>query len=131
MACQERCEGGLPCAFWLPAATGRTSNAPAAVQVFVFCCAHADKVKKYIQESKWVRQPFMNVHTVMATNCLSVGDAMRVMYGKDVIKHDFVLVSADTVSNMDLTTCLHEHRERRAKDKNCLMTMVRLVLTIS
>lgn len=49
---------------------------------------------------------------------------MRIIDQKDVIKSDFVLVSGDTVSNMDLAPALAAHRQRRAADKNAIMTMV-------
>lgn len=40
------------------------------------------------------------------------------------IHGDFVLVSGDTVSNMSLTRAIQEHKERRKKDSNAVMTMV-------
>ena len=40
------------------------------------------------------------------------------------IHGDFVLVSGDTVSNMSLTQAIQEHKERRKKDTNAVMTMV-------
>lgn len=40
------------------------------------------------------------------------------------IRGDFILVSGDTVSNMDLTQALQEHKDRRKKDPLAVMTMV-------
>ncbi|WMV11845.1 hypothetical protein MTR67_005230 [Solanum verrucosum] len=40
------------------------------------------------------------------------------------IRGDFILVSGDTVSNMSLSQALKEHKERRRKDSNAVMTMV-------
>jgi translation initiation factor eIF-2B subunit epsilon len=40
------------------------------------------------------------------------------------INGDFVLISGDTVSNMSLTQVIQEHKERRKKDSNAVMTMV-------
>lgn len=40
------------------------------------------------------------------------------------IHGDFVLISGDTVSNMSLTQALLEHKERKKKDSNAVMTMV-------
>lgn len=40
------------------------------------------------------------------------------------IHGDFVLVSGDTVSNMSLTEAIQEHKDRRKKDTNAVMTMV-------
>ncbi|KAL6557126.1 hypothetical protein OROMI_017476 [Orobanche minor] len=40
------------------------------------------------------------------------------------VRGDFILVSGDTVSNMSLDQALIEHKERRRKDSNAVMTMV-------
>ena len=40
------------------------------------------------------------------------------------IHGDFVLITGDTVSNMSLTQALQEHKGRRKKDNNVVMTMV-------
>jgi translation initiation factor eIF-2B subunit epsilon len=53
-----------------------------------------------------------------------MGDALRHIDQKDVIKSDFILVYGDVVSNMDLGPALAAHRARRDKDKNAIMTMV-------
>jgi len=37
---------------------------------------------------------------------------------------DFILTAADVVTNVDLGGALVEHKERRKKDKECLMTML-------
>lgn len=49
---RQRCGGAL---------TGHsTPHCPcptrARAQIFVFCCAHADQIKKYLAESKWLKQ---------------------------------------------------------------------------
>ena len=67
----------------------------------------------------------MRVHTIVSTNCSSAGEALRIIDQRDIIKSDFVLVSGDTVSNLSLAPVLEAHRERRASDKNAIMTMVR------
>ena len=101
---------------------------PHAVQTFVFCCAHADQIKKYLAESKWGSASgggrHMRVSTIVSTNCTSAGEALRIIEQRDIIKSDFVLVNGDTVSNMNLGPVLEAHRARRAADKNAIMTMV-------
>ena len=62
---------------------------------------------------------------IVSTNCKSAGEALREIDVKDVIKTDFVLVSGDVVSNMDLGAAMRTHRARRDKDKGAIMTMVR------
>lgn len=67
----------------------------------------------------------MRVTTIVSTNCTSAGEALRIIDQRDVIKSDFVLVSGDTVSNVNLAPILEAHRSRRSADKNAIMTMVR------
>lgn len=182
---------------------------PTPPQIFVFCCAHADQIKKYLADSKWTRQRSPRIVTVgrprggggsgapgeagpggigaglarpaaglaagrarakgrgtapccstprpprhatprhstppprhpaaapklqpppkppppqvVARNCLSAGEALRALDQKDIIKGDFLLVSGDTVANVDLGPALAAHRARRERDKNAIMTMV-------
>lgn len=83
----------------------------------MFCCAHAAQVEAHLRVSRWLCQPGFAVSTIVSTDCLSAGDALRLVDQRNVVRGDFVLVSGDTVSNMSLATVLQEHRARRAKDK--------------
>ncbi|CAA0816841.1 Trimeric LpxA-like enzyme [Striga hermonthica] len=93
-------------------------------ETFVFCCAHSKQVIGYLEKSKWFKQPNFKVTTIESHNSTSAGDALRLIYEKHVIRGDFILVTGDTVSNMSLTQALKEHKERRRKDSNAVMTMV-------
>lgn len=93
-------------------------------EVFVFCCAHSKQVIDYLENSQWFSQPNFSVTTIESHNSVSAGDALRLIYERNVIQGDFVLISGDTVSNMSLTNVLQEHKERRKKDNNAVMTMV-------
>ncbi|CAL5213283.1 unnamed protein product [Lathyrus oleraceus] len=93
-------------------------------EVFVFCCAHAKQVINYLEKSEWFSQPNFTVTTIESQNSVSAGDALRVIYERNVIQGDFVLISGDTVSNMSLTQALLEHKERKKRDSNAVMTMV-------
>lgn len=44
------------------------------VQVFVFCCAHAAQIEAYLESSKWTSVPNFAVHTIVSTDCVSVGE---------------------------------------------------------
>ncbi|KAK6915488.1 W2 domain, partial [Dillenia turbinata] len=83
-------------------------------EVFVFCCAHAKQVIEYLEKSQWFSQPNFSVTTIESHNSVSAGD----------IHGDFVLISGDTVSNMSLAQVLQEHKDRRKKDSDAVMTMV-------
>ncbi|KXZ48102.1 hypothetical protein GPECTOR_30g197 [Gonium pectorale] len=92
-------------------------------ECFVFCCAHADLIKRYLSDSKWANSRDMKVTPIVSTACLSAGEALRTIDQRDMIKGDFVLCSADVVSNMKLAPMLEAHRARRAADKNAIMTL--------
>ena len=49
---------------------------------------------------------------------------MRDLERAETLNGDFLLVSGDVVSNISLSPALAEHRARREKDKNAIMTMV-------
>ncbi|KAK4282850.1 hypothetical protein QN277_014177 [Acacia crassicarpa] len=93
-------------------------------EVFVFCCAHSKQVTSYLKKSEWLSQPNFTVSMIESHHSISAGDALRVIYERNVINGDFVLISGDTVSNMSLTQALQEHKERRKKDNDAIMTMV-------
>ena len=70
------------------------------------------------------RSPLFAAQVIVSTACKTAGEALREIDIKDIIKSDFVLVSGDVVSNMDLGAALEAHKARRDRDKNALMTMV-------
>ncbi|ODQ64868.1 translation initiation factor eIF-2B epsilon subunit [Nadsonia fulvescens var. elongata DSM 6958] len=94
-------------------------------EVYIVCCSHGDQIEDYIRESKWSRpwSPF-TVQTVLSPESMSVGDAMRDIDTKGLIKSDFLLISGDVVTNIQFDKVLQAHRERKIKDKNSIMTMV-------
>ena len=49
---------------------------------------------------------------------------MRDLHGRDLMKGDFLVVTGDIVSNLDLGLALTKHKARREKDKNAIMTMI-------
>ena len=93
-------------------------------EVYVFVCAHAELVQAHLETAGWTTSRKFRLHVVVSTNCVSVGEALRVMDGQDVIKSDFVLVAGDVVSNLRLSGAVAAHRARRAADKAAILTMV-------
>lgn len=93
-------------------------------EVFVFCCAHAEEVQSHLETAGWTRSKKLAIHPVVSTNCLSMGDALRLLDHKDCVKTDFVLVSGDVITNMNLAPALDAHLGRRAADKSAIMTLV-------
>jgi translation initiation factor eIF-2B subunit epsilon len=50
------------------------------------------------------------VTTIVSQELNSVGDALRDLDAKQVLRSDFILVSGDVVSNMNLEKALEEHK---------------------
>ncbi|KAK4691948.1 translation initiation factor eIF-2B subunit epsilon, partial [Lecanoromycetidae sp. Uapishka_2] len=75
--------------------------------------------------SKWMRKssPFVSFRVLRSTGT-SVGDIMRDLDRQDLITGDFLLVSGDVISNMNLELALAQHRARREKSKDAIMTMI-------
>lgn len=54
-------------------------------EVFVFCCAHAKQVINYLESSQWLSQSNFTVSTIESHNCISAGDALRLIYERNVV----------------------------------------------
>lgn len=95
-------------------------------EVFIMCCSHADQIQSYIDKSKWVSSssPFKKIQTIASKESRSVGDAMRDMDSRSLVTDDFILVSGDVVTNLDLTTVLEEHKKHKQADRDYICTMV-------
>ena len=60
-------------------------------EVFVFCCAHSMQVIDYLNNSKWFGQPNFSIKTIESHNCVSAGDALRLIYEQNVVCEDHSL----------------------------------------
>lgn len=92
--------------------------------VFFYAGAHIEQVEAYLENSKWMTKssPF-NSFRLLRCMATSVGDVMRDLDQKELVKGDFVCVSGDIVSNFPIRHALKAHKARRAKDQNAVMTM--------
>lgn len=95
-------------------------------EVFIFCCAHAEEVERYITESNLAqRLATITLHVMLAQGaCTSAGDALREVEARGVIKSDFILVPGDVVSNVSLAPLIAAHKERRKVDREAVLTTV-------
>ncbi|KAL8950713.1 MAG: hypothetical protein Q9222_003272 [Ikaeria aurantiellina] len=100
--------------------------AQAGIQdVFIYCGSHGEQLEHYINTSKWKlpSSPLQNL-VLLKSDATSVGDAMRDLDNRGLITGDFLLVPGDVVSNISIELALTQHRDRRTKDKNAIMTMI-------
>lgn len=94
-------------------------------ETFIFCCHQPQKVKEYLRDSKWTSERSrMKIHLIISDKCDSVGDALRDISNKDLIRSDFVLLHGDTIFNTNLSSALRVHKERKQQDKNITLTMI-------
>lgn len=75
--------------------------------------------------SKWKlsSSPFQSL-TILKSSANSAGDVLRDLDKRALMTGDFLLVSGDVVSNLTLGPALTQHRARREKDRNAIMTMI-------
>lgn len=52
----------------------------------------------------------MNVAVFVSESCMSVGDALRDLDNKSILKSDFILLSTSSVGNFCLPDILKEHK---------------------
>jgi translation initiation factor eIF-2B subunit epsilon len=94
-------------------------------EIFVYCKNHAEKIKEHVEESEFCRPSCPSVVKVMSSaGHISVGDVLRDIDARSLIRSDFVLVSGDVVANVDLKSIIQSHKERSLKDKMNIMTVV-------
>ncbi|KAJ8011457.1 hypothetical protein DPEC_G00058410 [Dallia pectoralis] len=95
-------------------------------ETFVFCCWMSNKIKDHLLKSKWCHHTSPNlVHIITSDLYRSLGDVLRDVDAKTLVRNDFILVYGDVVSNIDVSQALQEHRHRRKTEKNIsVMTMV-------
>ncbi|PSN41588.1 hypothetical protein C0J52_17905 [Blattella germanica] len=94
-------------------------------ETILFCCSHADLIKQHIKQKKWDDESSkMNITMFVSETCRSIGDVMRDLDAKAVLRSDFILVSGNMVGNLNILPIVQKHREVQKKDRNAVLTMV-------
>lgn len=52
----------------------------------------------------------MKVRVICSENCSSLGDAMRDLYSKSLLKDDFILMTGAVIGNLDLQSIMKKHK---------------------
>lgn len=95
-------------------------------EVFLMCAGpHSEQIQEYIEKSKWSLpwSPF-KIKCIITLEARSVGDVMRDLDNRSVITEDFLLISGDVISNVNIEKALKHHRTIRESDKDHIVTMV-------
>lgn len=54
-------------------------------EVIVFCCAHSKQVIDFLESSEWFSQPNFSVTMIESHHSVSAGDALRLIYERNVV----------------------------------------------
>ena len=100
-------------------------------EIIIFAHSHSTAIQSFISQTsshnKWKR--FLDnklIKFVISDQTSSTGDALRHIYTLDIIKHDFILMSADTISAVNIGAVVAAHKKRISSgaDKSAIMTCI-------
>lgn len=91
-------------------------------EIFILASRYSDQIKKHLATSP-ARYSLPRITVIATPDAQSLGDVMRELDSKQIIRSDFILIHADSVANMDLASIVDAHKRRRKKDKDAIMTI--------
>lgn len=92
-------------------------------ETFIFCSHRSADIRQHIGQSSYGEDSTMSVKIILAAGSRSLGDALKEIHARSLIRNDFFLLTCDTIANVNLKALMEEHRERRTKIKSAVMTM--------
>uniref|UniRef100_A0A1B6KND8 Translation initiation factor eIF2B subunit epsilon n=1 Tax=Graphocephala atropunctata TaxID=36148 RepID=A0A1B6KND8_9HEMI len=90
-------------------------------EAILFCSSFAEQIRDFIREDRW---PGLAISIVVSEGCRSLGDAMRDLDTKALIRSDFVLLTGNLVGNLQLLPALERHKRTQKADKGAVMTLI-------
>lgn len=102
-------------------------NRSGVEEVILFCSNHVDQVKAHVKARQAAGCSWsigMSVSIVSSEGCRCMGDALRDLDAKGLVRGNFILMGADTVTNANLAAILEEHKRVAKADKGVAMTVV-------
>lgn len=91
-------------------------------ELFLYCSSHVQLLKDYVRNKNL--KGLINVHLIISDGCRSLGDALRDIDTKGLIRGDFILIRGDAFTNANLRTLLDWHKTKTKQDKGAAMTLV-------
>jgi len=100
-------------------------------EIIIFCCSLGEKIREHVNNTWSHRSSQVSIQCVMssATDCISLGDALREIDREGLIRTDFLLVPGDLLSNVRLMHIVQDHKTKRKKEKNLVMTSLYKVVS--
>ncbi|XP_017054664.1 translation initiation factor eIF-2B subunit epsilon [Drosophila ficusphila] len=102
-------------------------NRSGVEEVFVYASLFLQDIRDHIKAgiAAYAAWSFkMTVHVIGGEGCRCFGDAMRDLDAKALIRGNFILLGADTVTNADLRPVLEQHKRQAKFDKGTAATLV-------
>jgi translation initiation factor eIF-2B subunit epsilon len=75
------------------------------------------------RKTRWNDLP-VKIHVISSGDCQSLGDALRDLDAKGMIRNDFILMSTGVITNKGLRSWLDSHKRTIKLDKGAVMTLV-------
>jgi translation initiation factor eIF-2B subunit epsilon len=88
--------------------------------------SYPSQITTYLESSRWGERGYpVKTSVISAPTARSVGDFLREVDRRGLVKSDFVLVRGGVLSNLALPSIVEEHRKNKEHDKDVmLMTIV-------
>ncbi|XP_034825426.1 translation initiation factor eIF2B subunit epsilon [Maniola hyperantus] len=96
-------------------------------ETILFCCQDAPKIKDHIKKCKVDKVPWtlmMDVQIMTSEICQTMGDVMREIDAAGMVRGFFVLLGVNTITNINFSALLEQHKQTCKKDKGAAMTLV-------
>ncbi|GIY02567.1 translation initiation factor eIF-2B subunit epsilon [Caerostris darwini] len=94
-------------------------------ETYIFCGLHNNQIRSYINSSQWCdKDGTMSVTVFSSSSFLSMGDIMRELDSKALIRSDFILIDGAVITTFSITEMLEKHRRCRKVDKNAAITLL-------
>ncbi|XP_058128246.1 translation initiation factor eIF-2B subunit epsilon-like [Anopheles ziemanni] len=96
-------------------------------EVIVFCSNQSNEVKRFIhqrQAEKCTWSMNMIITTISSESCRCLGEALRDLEARHIIRGNVILLGVDSVTNANLTSLLEEHKRLLKLDRGAAMTVV-------
>lgn len=96
--------------------------------VFILSKNGYKEIKNHIGKEKVNHYGFKSIEVIPIPESRSLGDSMRELDSKQIIRTDFILCHADCVGNIDLESVVRIHKDRRLREKDAIMTVCSMPL---
>lgn len=92
-------------------------------EIIVFCSSYVNQIKEVLKRKESSLRG-TTVTLIVSDGCHSFGDIMRDLDGKAVIRSDFVLVTGDIISNVNLLSALKTFKKINSMDSGAVALLL-------